>query len=352
MKKILFTGGGSAGHVVPNLAIVEYVRKHTDHLPFYVGTGGIEKRLVQSENVPFYEISCPKFTRSFAWKNLSVPFALFKAVHDARALLREIRPDLVFSKGGFVALPVCLAAHKERIPVFTHESDLSAGLTTKLVAKKCRFVLTSFPETAQRFANGKCVGSPMRENLFTVSKSEAVKKFKLSGKQKTLLVFGGGSGSAAINEAVFSNLSQLTKTYRVLHVLGEKNIRFAPQRAGYTPVAYVENMGEAYACADLILCRAGSNTLFELAALKLPAVIVPLVKGSRGDQKENADYFEKRGFVRVLNEERLSADLLSTLDQTANDAKIKSALDSSPLFANGTKNVVELIEAFFKENSP
>ena len=148
MKKILFTGGGSAGHTVPNLALISHLEKHGGYTPYYAGTGGIEKRLVAPAGIPFYEISCPKLVRSFTVKNLKIPFELVKAVRAAREILREIRPDLVFSKGGFVSLPFCLAAHKEKIPVLTHESDLSPGLATRLVAKKCRYVLTSFPETA------------------------------------------------------------------------------------------------------------------------------------------------------------------------------------------------------------
>ena len=155
MKKILFTGGGSAGHTVPNLALISHLEKHGGYTPYYAGTGGIEKRLVAPAGIPFYEISCPKLVRSFTVKNLKIPFELVKAVRAAREILREIRPDLVFSKGGFVSLPFCLAAHKEKIPVLTHESDLSPGLATRLVAKKCRYVLTSFPETAKKFKNGR-----------------------------------------------------------------------------------------------------------------------------------------------------------------------------------------------------
>ena len=339
MKKILFTGGGSAGHTVPNLALISHLEKHGGYTPYYAGTGGIEKRLVAPAGIPFYEISCPKLVRSFTVKNLKIPFELVKAVRAAREILREIRPDLVFSKGGFVSLPFCLAAHKEKIPVLTHESDLSPGLATRLVAKKCRYVLTSFPETAKKFKNGRFTGSPLREELF-----EAARK-KRSGKngKKTLLAFGGGSGAAAINNAIFQNLDELTSRFRVVHILGEKNIT-APVRQSYTPLAYAENMGEAYAEADVVLARAGSNTLFEIAALRIPALIVPLEKGSRGDQKENAEYFFSKGLISVSSEAALADSLCAKLEAVLADEAMKNALKNSPFATGGNRRIFSVIE--------
>lgn len=340
MKKILFTGGGSAGHTVPNLALISHLEKHGGYTPYYAGTGGIEKRLVAPTGIPFYEISCPKLVRSFTVKNLKIPFELVKAVRAAREILREIRPDLVFSKGGFVSLPFCLAAHKEKIPVLTHESDLSPGLATRLVAKKCRYVLTSFPETAKKFKNGRFTGSPLREELF-----EAARK-KRSGKngKKTLLAFGGGSGAAAINNAIFQNLDELTSRFRVVHILGEKNITAAPVRQSYTPLAYAENMGEAYAEADVVLARAGSNTLFEIAALRIPALIVPLEKGSRGDQKENAEYFFSKGLISVSSEAALADSLCAKLEAVLADEAMKNALKNSPFATGGNRRIFSVIE--------
>ena len=184
MKKILFTGGGSAGHVVPNLALIDSLKKRGAYEIFYAGTNGIEKRLLAPTGIPFFEISCPKLVRSFTLKNFAIPFSLYKAIRDSRKILQNVRPHLVFSKGGFVSLPVCLAAAKEKIPVLTHESDLTPGLATKLIAKKCRFVLTSFPETAEKFKNGKFVGSPLRDVLFTADKEAARRKYRLNGGNK------------------------------------------------------------------------------------------------------------------------------------------------------------------------
>ena len=224
--------------------------------------------------------------------------------------------------------------------MLTHESDLSPGLATRLVAKKCRYVLTSFPETAKKFKNGRFTGSPLREELF-----EAARK-KRSGKngKKTLLAFGGGSGAAAINNAIFQNLDELTSRFRVVHILGEKNITAAPVRQSYTPLAYVENMGEAYAEADVVLARAGSNTLFEIAALRIPALIVPLEKGSRGDQKENAEYFFSKGLISVSSEAALADSLCAKLEAVLADEAMKNALKNSPFATGGNQRIFSVIE--------
>ena len=346
MYKILFTGGGSAGHTVPNIAIISDLLRRGGFRAAYIGTNGIEKRLVSATGTPFYEISCPKLVRSFTAKNLKIPFELCKAVRAARAILREIKPDLVFSKGGFVALPVCLAAHKEKIPVLTHESDLSPGLSTRLIAGKCRFVLTSFPETAARFKNGKFTGSPLRAELFEAKRG--AKKGK--NDRKTLLAFGGGSGATAINRAIFQNLDELTKVFSIVHILGEKNVAAAPAHAHYTPLAYAENMGEAYANANVVLARAGSNTLFEIAALKIPALIVPLEKNSRGDQKENADYFFSKGLISVASENTLSQNLCAKLQAVLADEAMKSALETGPFSKSGNEKIIAAVEETLREN--
>lgn len=346
MKKILFTGGGSAGHVVPNLAIIHDLQKKGGYNIVYLGSGGIEQRLIKGENIPFYTISCPKLKRSFTLKNLAIPFSLLRAIRAARKILREENPDLVFSKGGYVSLPVCLAAAKEKIPVITHESDLSAGLATKLVAKKCRLVLTSFPETAEKFKNGRFTGSPLRAELFRGNDTaETGQRFSCLRGNPVILAFGGGSGAAAINAAVYENLSALLKRYDVLHIVGKNNVNTAPNRAGYAAFEYIEDMGAAYACADLVIARAGSNTLFELAALKLPALIVPLCRGSRGDQEENAAYFQNRGLIRVVDEKRLTLDLLKETNAAMHDTKMRAALENSPFSKSGNKAILSTINA-------
>ena len=344
MKTILFTGGGSAGHVVPNLAIMNELRY--SHRVVYMGTDGIERGLVQRAGFEFFEVNCPKLVRSLTLKNLTIPFRLKKAIREAKEILEREQPDLVFSKGGFVSYPAVSAAHKLKIPVLTHESDLSAGLCTKLIAKKCERVLTSFPETAKLFKNGEWVGSPIRKEILRGEKSRAKKKFALSETKPVLLVLGGGSGSRAINEAVRHELKKLLAEFDVLHLTGKGNLmQNAP--AGYIQREFEQDMGSCYAAADLVLCRAGSNTLFELLALSKPCLLVPLKKGSRGDQLENALYFEKKGLCRVLDESNL-ASLLPELKKTYCDEGLKNALAEESV-ANGLTNILNLIAKYAKQ---
>ena len=337
MKYILFTGGGSAGHVVPNLALMREIRY--SHRVAYMGTGGIEKRLVTEEGFPFFEVDCPKLYRSLTPKNLSIPFALHRAKREALAVIGRERPDLVFSKGGFASYPAVWAAHKCGIPVLTHESDLSAGLCTRLIAKKCTYVLTSFPETAQRFKNGKYVGSPIRRDVLSGERTRARKKYSFT-EAPVLLVLGGGSGSRALNDAVRKNLDVLLPRLQILHLCGKGNLLENPPE-GYVQREFERDMGSAYACADVVLSRAGSNTVFELLALKKPAVLVPLAHASRGDQVENALYFQRRGLVRVLEEgalDGLSEEVFAALE----DEHLRAALAAAS-FSSATERILGII---------
>ena len=341
MKYILFTGGGSAGHVVPNLALMNDVRY--SHRVAYMGTSGIEKGLVTAAEYPFFEVDCPKLVRSFTLENLKIPYRLHRAKKAALEILQREQPDLVFSKGGFASYPAVWAAHKLNIPVLTHESDLSAGLCTKLIAKKCALVLTSFPETAKRFPNGKHTGSPMRKELFFGERSRARRKYSFTAEKPVLLVLGGGSGSRALNEAVRKNLSSLLARFQILHLCGKGNALQSPHE-GYVQREFEKDMGSAYACADVVLSRAGSNTVFEILALKKPAVLVPLARGSRGDQIENALYFEKKGLVRLLNESELDG-LCEVLFATAENREIKNALAREDV-KSGNEEILNLVARY------
>ena len=342
MKHILFTGGGSAGHVVPNLALMNELKY--SHKLSYMGTGGIEQELVKNAGYDFYRVDCPKLVRSLTLKNLKIPFSLHKSVKAAEKILSEIKPDLVFSKGGFASYPAVKAASKLKIPVLTHESDLSAGLCTKMIAKKCRYVLTSFPETAKLFENGIHVGSPIRREILDGEKMRARKKFSITGNKPVLLVLGGGSGSRAINEAVERNLPKLLPYFNILHLCGKGNAMTSPPE-GLVQREFETDMGSAYACADVALSRAGSNTAFELIALKKPTLFVPLEKSSRGDQLENALYFEKRGLCKILREENL--DLLpETLLAVQRDNVLLTTLKESTV-GSGTGKILSIIKASY-----
>ncbi len=343
MKHILFTGGGSAGHVVPNLAVMNALKY--SHRITYMGTGGIEKDLVEDAGFPFFEIECPKLRRSFTLQNLKIPMELRRAERAALDILKRERPDLVFSKGGYVSYPAVWAAHKLKIPVLTHESDLSPGLCTKLIAKKCTYVLTSFPETAEKFKNGKYVGSPIRKEILCGEKGRALHKFGLTDKLPVLLVLGGGSGSKCLNDAVRKNLPHLLAKVQILHLCGRGNAIDELQK-GYIQREYERDMGAAFAAADIVLSRAGSNTVFEILALKKPAVLVPLAHASRGDQIENALYFERQGLVKVLRESELDA-LPSAVFSALRDKTLKDALSRASL-VSGTDNIVSVIKSLLR----
>jgi len=341
MKKILFTGGGSAGHVIPNLALMNEIRY--SHQVMYMGTGGIENGLIKNAGYPFFRVDCPKLIRSLTLKNFTIPYRLHRAKREALAVLKREQPDLVFSKGGFASYPALWAAHKLHIPALTHESDLSPGLTTKLSAKKCTRVLTSFPETAKLFENGEYVGSPIRREILSGERSRARKKFGLSEEKPVLLVLGGGSGSRAINEAVRSCLVPLLARFDILHLCGKGNLLPDPPK-GYVQREFESDMGSAYAACDLVLSRAGSNTVFEILALKKPAVLVPLQKGSRGDQLENAMYFEKKGLCRLLKESELGV-LYPVLNDALQDEAMKTRLKETSM-GSGNREILSLISKY------
>ena len=342
MNYILFTGGGSAGHVVPNLALMKALD------PFfrigYLGTGGMEEALVRAEGYDFYRVDCPKLVRKLTAKNLTLPFRIPAAVKKAERFLRADPPDLVFSKGGYASFPAAAAAFRLHVPVVTHESDLSPGLCTRLLAGKCRFVLTAFPETAQKFARGRCLGAPLRGELFTGGRRKARRKYGLPEEGRTLLVLGGGSGSAALNRFVREHLPSLLDRYSVLHLCGKGNAVPFPCRR-YVQCEYEPEMQDAYAAADAVLARAGSNTVFEVLALKKPAALVPLEKASRGDQLQNARYFAEKGLCAVLRERELSASpkaCLLRIRALADDRALRAALDACTL-ANGTPQIAALL---------
>ncbi|MBQ9730241.1 MAG: UDP-N-acetylglucosamine--N-acetylmuramyl-(pentapeptide) pyrophosphoryl-undecaprenol N-acetylglucosamine transferase [Clostridia bacterium] len=341
MHKILFTGGGSAGHVVPSVALINELLKTGKADLFYMGTDGIEKRIISDLHLPYYEIHCPKLIRggllSLA-KNLSVPIAYRKAKAEAKAGLEKIKPDLVFSKGGYVALPVVAAAHDLGIPCLTHESDFSLGLANKLMAKKCKKVLTAFPETANTVKNGKYCGAPLRAELFTAEKKDGKKRFGITDGKPVLLVFGGGSGSDKINAAVRRNVLALTENYNVIHVCGRGKTLISKLNR-YYQYEFLNDMPLAYACADVVLCRAGAGALFEILALKKKAIFVPLEGQTRGDQLQNATYFKEKGLCHVLREQALTDNLPAVIEQTLKDDKLAAAL-AVHHFHNGTKNVL------------
>ncbi len=351
MKKILFTGGGSAGHVLPNIALMEELLAEGKTDICYMGTDGVEKELVAPLHIPFYQIDCPKLIRGGGFKalknNLKIPFTFRRAVKEAEKGLRLFQPDLVFSKGGYVALPVVFAAKKLKIPCLAHESDYSVGLANRLSAGKCRFVLTSFPETAKKVKHGKYGGAPIRRSVLHQNPVHARADFSVPKTAKVLLVFGGGSGSKAINDALRKNLGELTKKYLILHVCGKGNTVDSNLK-NYRQFEFIQDMGKAYACADVVLSRAGSGTVFELMALKKPAIFVPLEGATRGDQWENAEYFFERGLCHLLPQKSLSR-LPQAVDEAFQDKELKTRLLESSYSQGNSRILGEIRRVLYEQ---
>lgn len=340
MKKITFCGGGSAGHVVPNVALIEDLKGKYEIS--YLGTNAIEKDICAANGITFYEYEGVKLARGKILCNLGIPFKLIKAYRQCADIFNKIKPDLLFCKGGYVCLPATFAAAKLHIPVLTHESDMTAGLTTKLCARKCERVLTSFPETAKAFKNGVYTGSPMRKSLFGRDKLTAKEKFGLD-LRPTVLVFGGGSGSEKINAALREILIPLCKKYNVIHICG-KGKDFTNNLKGYLQIDFSDDMGLIYAAADYAVARCGSNSANELVALKIPTLFIPLDSASRGDQIANAQHFQSEGLCHVLAEKDLSGNTLSeNIDKLIADDKLKSALKRSDVKC-GNNNIIMEIE--------
>lgn len=344
MKKILFTGGGSAGHVVPNIALIEEILSSGDVDVCYMGTGGIEKTIVSEWKIPYHEIECPKLVRGGGFagfkRNLQIPVAFLRAMKQAKDGLLAFKPDAVFSKGGYVALPVVYAAKKLNIPCFAHESDFSVGLANRLSAGACERVFTSFPETAKKIKRGTYSGAPIKRALFSATRAEARKSLNVGFNETVVLVFGGGSGSVAINNALRKNLKTLADKYVILHVCGKGNV-VETNIKNYRQFEFVTDMGRFYACADLVISRAGAGTVFEILALKKPAILVPLEGQTRGDQAENAAYFQKKGLVHVLKQTEMEK-LPETIEKTLADETLKERLQHCS-FRSGNETILKTL---------
>ena len=337
MKRIVLTGGGTAGHVTPNLALIPHLAAAGWDIVYIGSAGGMERGLVEPTGVPFYEVATGKLRRYRDLKNLSDPFRVLKGTAQAAALMGKLRPNVVFSKGGFVSVPVVYGAALHGVPVVLHESDLTPGLANKLCAPFAKAV-----------RHGVYTGTPLRDELFAGQRKSGLAAFSLSGEKPVLMVTGGSSGAQAINAAVRAALPKLLPDFDVLHLCGKGNLDPDLDRyAGYRQIEYLtDRMRDAFACADVLVSRAGSNTLCEILALKKPSLLIPYPKGaSRGDQVENAASFAARGLAQVLDQARLTPESLLAAVRAlyASKDELRARMDEEPA-ANGTKKVLEILE--------
>lgn len=315
MKKIVLTGGGTAGHVTPNIALLPKLRELGYEIHYIGSYDGIEKKLIADFDIPYYGISTGKLRRYFDVKNFTDPFRVVKGFAEAKKILKQIKPDIVFSKGGFVSVPVVRAAASLKIPCIIHESDMTPGLANKLCIPVATKVCCNFPETLQNLPADKAVltGSPIRGELTKGNKIAGLDLCGFSANQPVIMVIGGSLGAANVNKAVRDALPALLKDFQVVHLCGQGKVdNLLLNTKGYKQFEYVKaELKDLFAMADVVISRAGANAICELLALKKPNLLIPLVSGSRGDQILNAKSFEAQGFSMVLSEDDITETALT-----------------------------------------
>lgn len=305
-KKIVLTGGGTAGHVTPNIALLPALRKAGYEIAYIGSENGIEKELIRDCGIPYIGVPTGKLRRYFDVKNFTDPFRVIKGFAKARRFLKSYRPDVIFSKGGFVSVPVVRAAWTLKIPCVIHESDMTPGLANRLCYGAAAKVCCNFPETMEKLPGGKAVltGTPIRAELFEGSREEGLRLCGFSADKPVLMIMGGSQGAQSVNEAVRAHLDELLDDFQIIHLCGAGKYDASLENVtGYRQFEYVkEDLKHLFAAADILVSRAGANAIFEILALKKPNLLIPLSAGTRGDQILNARSFAAQGFSEVLVE--------------------------------------------------
>lgn len=357
MKKIILTGGGTAGHVTPNLALLPSL-KELGYEIHYIGTyNGIERKLVEGAGIPYDGISSGKLRRYFDLKNFSDPFRVIKGYMEARSLMKKYKPDVVFSKGGFVAVPVVLAAKHYKIPTIIHESDMTPGLANKICIPSAAKVCCNFPETLQYLPKEKAVltGSPIRRELLEGDRLTGLQYAGLSADKPVILVIGGSLGAVAVNNAVRSLLPRLLPHFQIIHICGKGHLdESLIGQEGYVQYEYVDApLRHLFAAADLMVSRAGANSICEILALRKPNVLIPLsAAASRGDQILNARSFEKQGFSTVLEEETVTDDtLFDAISRTYTERQKFIDAMSKSAHSDAVSTIIGLIESYAEKST-
>ncbi len=342
MKKIILTGGGSAGHVVPNLALLPTLEKIFDEIHYIGSLNGIEKDIISSyPKIKYHGIPAVKLKRSLTPKNLLVPFKLISSTIRAKKIIKKISPNVMFSKGGFVSVAPAFAAAIQKVPIISHESDFSIGLANKLIYKVSKVMCFSFLPLAKKHKKGVFSGSPIRHEIFAGDKQKVITTHKLSTIKTNLLIMGGSLGAVAINKVVRDALANLLEKYNVIHIVGKNNIDKKFDRKDYVQIEYTNDIHDYLACADIIISRAGSNSIFEFLALNKPMILIPLPKNaSRGDQLVNANHFKELGYAEVITQENLTKRSLIEKINELNKTKQKYI---SNMKKASTTNAIDII---------
>ena len=345
--KIVLTGGGTAGHVTLNINLQNELKKHFDQIIYIGSLEGIEKELISKNTTYKYmPITTVKLERKKIFKNLAIPFKLKKGVKEASKILKEIKPEIVFSKGGYVGLPVVIAAHRLNIPVVCHESDITMGLANKLAKKYAKVICTNFKTTAEK--NGKkCIHTGMPLKLSNLTKEEAKNKLGIHTTKPILLVTGGSLGAKTINNFIFDNIETLAKKFYILHLVGKNNLNINLKNNSYKQIEFSNDMWTIFRATDYAISRAGANTIIELLSNNILTIFVPLPKGtSRGDQVDNAKFLENQNYSTTIFQEDLSLEKVQNkLEFLKNNSDfIKKSINFAN-FEDGTKQIIDIILA-------
>lgn len=341
-KTICFTGGGTLGHVMPNLYLAKDLGQEYNLM--YIGSSGIEKERVKKAGIKYFEIQPTKLKRGKVFVNLKVPFRMVRAISEAKKILKEQKPDLIVSKGGYVALPVCIAARKLRIPIISHESDYSFGLANKIILHFSNIMCVNYEHLANEKKNIIYTGPVIAED-FKYSNIKANVKLDIDFDKPTVLIIGGSSGSKVINEAVWGELDKLCARYNIIHLTGKGN-GTKHKAINYNQIEITDNVPYLLSISDLVIGRAGAGVVFECAYMHKPMLLIPLQNGqSRGDQVQNANYFYKLGGARILEEFKLSpSTLLKSIELSLPNVKEMTANLKKLDVSSGKEKMLKLIK--------
>lgn len=355
MKRIILTGGGTAGHVTPNIALLPRLRELQYDIHYIGSYTGIEKELIEKQQIPYHGISSGKLRRYFSLKNFTDPFRVLKGFSEANHLIKTLKPDVIFSKGGFVSVPVVIAGKRNHVPVIIHESDMTPGLANRISIPSAYRVCCNFPETLKALPEDKAVltGSPIRQELMTGDPEKARAFCGFKDEKPVILVVGGSLGATAVNQAVRAILPELLKDFQVIHLCGKGKLDTSLNNLeGYVQFEYIQDeLRHLFALSDIVISRAGANAICELLALQKPNLLIPLsASASRGDQILNARSFERQGFSKVLEEETLTNELLldTVHELYDNRQQYVTAMQQSSQ-QNPIETIIQLIESASKK---
>lgn len=351
MKRIILTGGGTAGHVTPNIALLPRLKELNYDIHYIGSYNGIEKELIEQLGIPYHGISSGKLRRYFSLQNFTDPFRVVKGFSEAHRLIKLLRPNVIFSKGGFVSVPVVLAGKRCKVPTIIHESDMTPGLANKISIPSATRVCCNFPETVELLPADKAVltGSPIRQELLSGDRQNALSFTGLDERKPVILVVGGSLGAVAVNEAIRRILPSLLKDFQVIHLCGRGKLDPSLNNMnGYVQYEYIKDeLKDLFALSDIVISRAGANAICELLALHKPNLLIPLsANASRGDQILNARSFERQGFSMVMEEEQITDDglLAAIRDLYKNREQYVAAMKNSDQ-QDSIDTIIDLIES-------